>query len=55
MVADTRLSEVFIGLIRLPIVGNAAEHITAMTVALKNETDLAIGVSVLPLWPPLTI
>ncbi|CAH0029608.1 unnamed protein product [Clonostachys rhizophaga] len=40
------LSEVFIGLIVLPIVGNAAEHITSITVAMKNKMDLAIGVTV---------
>jgi Ca2+:H+ antiporter len=40
------LSEAFIGLILLPIVGNAAEHVTAVTVALKNKMDLAIGVAV---------
>ncbi len=39
------LSEAFIGLILLPIVGNAAEHVTAVTVALKNKMDLAIGVA----------
>ena len=40
------LSEAFIGLIILPIVGNAAEHVTAVTVASKNKMDLAIGVAV---------
>ncbi|TVY84975.1 Vacuolar calcium ion transporter [Lachnellula suecica] len=40
------LSEAFIGLIILPIVGNAAEHVTAVTVATKNKMDLAIGVAV---------
>ncbi|KID72577.1 Vacuolar calcium ion transporter [Metarhizium brunneum] len=40
------LGEVFIGLIILPIVGNAAEHVTAVTVAMKNKMDLAIGVAV---------
>lgn len=40
------LSETFIGLIILPIVGNAAEHVTAVTVASKNKMDLAIGVAV---------
>lgn len=39
------LSEAFIGLILLPIVGNAAEHVTAVTVAMKNKMDLAIGVA----------
>jgi Ca2+:H+ antiporter len=40
------LNETFIGLIILPIVGNAAEHVTAVTVATKNKMDLAIGVAV---------
>lgn len=40
------VSEAFIGLIILPIVGNAAEHVTAVTVAAKNKMDLAIGVAV---------
>ncbi|KAI6374030.1 hypothetical protein MCOR25_003265 [Pyricularia grisea] len=39
------VSEAFIGLILLPIVGNAAEHTTAVTVAMKNKMDLAIGVA----------
>ncbi|KAF9927740.1 hypothetical protein FBU30_002943 [Linnemannia zychae] len=40
------ISPTFIGLILLPIVGNAAEHVTAITVAMKNKMDLAIGVAV---------
>lgn len=36
----------FVGLILLPIVGNAAEHATAITVACKDKMDLAIGVAV---------
>ncbi|KAI9668043.1 MAG: hypothetical protein M1821_000863 [Bathelium mastoideum] len=40
------VSEEFIGLILLPIVGNAAEHATALTVACKDKMDLAIGVAV---------
>lgn len=46
MVTETPISEAFIGLILLPIVGNAAEHVTAVTVASKNKMDLAIGVAV---------
>ena len=46
LVANTDVSEAFIGLILLPIVGNAAEHVTAVTVATKNKMDLAIGVAV---------
>jgi Ca2+:H+ antiporter len=40
------VSEYFVGLILLPIVGNAAEHATAVTVAIKDKMDLAIGVAV---------
>ncbi|KAK4167151.1 Sodium/calcium exchanger protein-domain-containing protein [Cladorrhinum sp. PSN259] len=46
LASDKGLSEAFIGLILLPIVGNAAEHVTAVSVALKNKMDLAIGVAV---------
>jgi Ca2+:H+ antiporter len=37
------VSRTFVGLIILPIVGNAVEHITAVTVAMKNKMDLAMG------------
>merc|ERR1712060_35704 len=40
-----QISRAFIGVILLPIVGNAAEHATAVTVAMKNKMDLAIGVT----------
>ncbi|KIV86922.1 calcium/proton exchanger [Exophiala sideris] len=40
------ISKNFVGLILLPIVGNAAEHTTAVTVAIKDKMDLAIGVAV---------
>uniref|UniRef100_A0A0L0P376 Vacuolar calcium ion transporter n=1 Tax=Candidozyma auris TaxID=498019 RepID=A0A0L0P376_CANAR len=40
------LSKTFIGLIVIPIVGNAAEHATAVIVAMKDKMDLAIGVAV---------
>lgn len=40
------ISTEFVGLILLPIVGNAAEHATAVTVAVKDKMDLAIGVAV---------
>jgi Ca2+:H+ antiporter len=40
------VSQYFVGLILLPIVGNAAEHATAVTVAIKDKMDLAIGVAV---------
>ncbi|KAH8202772.1 hypothetical protein TruAng_003043 [Truncatella angustata] len=45
LVESSPLGEIFIGLIILPIVGNAAEHVTAVTVAMKNKMDLCIGVA----------
>lgn len=36
----------FIGTILLPIVGNAAEHASAVMFAYKNQMDVAIGISV---------
>jgi Ca2+:H+ antiporter len=45
LVDNSPLSEAFVGLIILPIVGNAAEHVTAVTVAAKNKLDLALGVA----------
>jgi Ca2+:H+ antiporter len=44
--SNTALGETFVGLIILPVVGNAAEHVTAVTVATKNKMDLAIGVAI---------
>ena len=46
IVATAHISKTFIGLILLPIVGNAAEHVTAVVVALKDKMDLAIGVAI---------
>ncbi|KAI9825390.1 MAG: hypothetical protein M1832_001120 [Thelocarpon impressellum] len=40
------ISKTFIGLILIPIVGNAAEHVTAVVVAYKDKMDLAIGVAI---------
>lgn len=40
------LPKAFIGVILLPIVGNAAEHATAVTSAIKGHMDLALGVAV---------
>ncbi|CAK7221444.1 Vacuolar calcium ion transporter [Sporothrix curviconia] len=45
IVASGKISKSFIGLILLPIVGNAAEHVTACVVATRNKMDLALGVA----------
>ncbi|KDD76674.1 hypothetical protein H632_c142p3, partial [Helicosporidium sp. ATCC 50920] len=42
---STGLNQAFLGLIVLPIAGNACEHITAVFVAMKNKMDLAIAVA----------
>jgi Ca2+:H+ antiporter len=39
------VTEVFIGVIVVAIVGNAAEHSTAVMVALKNKMDLSLGIA----------
>ncbi|KAJ5545246.1 Sodium/calcium exchanger membrane region [Penicillium sp. DV-2018c] len=46
LTATGNIGETFVGLILLPIVGNAAEHATAVTVAMKDKMDLSIGVAV---------
>lgn len=38
--------DIFVGLIVIPIVGNAAEHFTAVKMAQRNKMDLTIGIAV---------
>lgn len=40
------LTEVFVGVIVVAVIGNAAEHSTAILVAMKNKMDLAINIAV---------
>ena len=39
------MSEVFMGVIVVAIVGNAAEHSTAILMAMKSQMDLAVGIA----------
>jgi Ca2+:H+ antiporter len=39
------LSELFIGVIIVPLVGNVAEHLVAVQVAIKNKMDLSMNIS----------
>jgi Ca2+:H+ antiporter len=39
------LSEVFLGLIVIPLIGNAAEHAAAVVVARKGQMDLALQIA----------
>lgn len=40
------LSEFFIGIILIPLVGNAAEHFVAVQMAAKNRMDLALSIAI---------
>jgi Ca2+:H+ antiporter len=38
-------SEFFVGIIIIPIIGNVAEHLVAVQVALKNQMDLSLSIA----------
>lgn len=40
------LSSFFVGIILIPIIGNAAEHSTAILMAMKNKMDVAIEIAI---------
>lgn len=40
------MTEIFVGVILVAIVGNAAEHSTAVLMALKNKMDLSVNIAV---------
>lgn len=39
-------SQIFLGLVIIPIIGNAAEHATAIWMAAKDRMDLAVGIAI---------
>jgi calcium/proton exchanger cax len=43
---DWGVPDLFIGVIIIPIVGNAAEHATAVVAAWHNKMELSLGVAV---------
>ncbi|KAF0337756.1 calcium/proton exchanger [Gigaspora margarita] len=45
LVKNLGISTTFVGLILIPIVGNAAEHVSSVTFALKNKMDLCIQIA----------
>src|SRR5439155_44915 len=45
VVTRVGLSELFLGLIVIPLIGNAAEHATAVVVARRGHTDLALHIA----------
>ena len=40
------LSDLFVGVMLVPLVGNVAEHLVAVQMAIKNKMDLSIGIAV---------
>lgn len=46
MTKSIGLSEFFVGIILIPIIGNAAEHSTAVIMALKNQMDVAVEIAI---------
>src|SRR6185295_995787 len=45
VVESLGVSELFLGVIIIPIVGNVAEHIVGVQVAIKNKMDLSLTIS----------
>ena len=45
VVSGVGITETFLGLIVIPLIGNAAEHATAVVVARKGDTDLALTIA----------
>jgi Ca2+:H+ antiporter len=45
VVSNMGLSEFFLGIILIPIVGNVAEHLVAVRVAIKNQMDLSVEIA----------
>jgi len=46
MVASLGISEFFIGIIFIPIIGNVAEHLVAVQVAIRNKMTLSVEIAV---------
>ncbi|HEX8397205.1 MAG TPA: calcium/proton exchanger [Pyrinomonadaceae bacterium] len=44
--ANLGLTEVFVGVIVVAIIGNAAEHSSAVLMALRNKMDLSLGIAI---------
>jgi Ca2+:H+ antiporter len=43
---DLGLSKLFVGLIVIPIIGNAAEHSSAVVMALRNKVDVTLEIAI---------
>ena len=45
VIRERGLTELFVGVIVVPIIGNAAEHLVAVEMAMKNKMELALGIA----------
>ena len=46
VVHQLHMSELFLGIILIPIIGNAAEHSTAVVMAVKNKMDISVNIAI---------
>jgi len=46
VIAQLGVSEFFIGIILIPIIGNVAEHLVAVTSAVRNQMELSVEIAV---------
>jgi Ca2+:H+ antiporter len=46
VIHDLGISEFFLGIILIPLVGNVAEHLVAVQVAMKNKMELSLAISI---------
>ena len=46
VVGELGISEFFLGVVLIPIIGNVAEHMVAVTVAMKNHMTLSVEIAV---------
>jgi len=46
VVASLGVSEFFLGIILIPLIGNVAEHLVAVQVAVRNQMDLSVEIAV---------
>jgi Ca2+:H+ antiporter len=46
VIAQFGISEFFLGIILIPLVGNVAEHLVAVQVAYKNKMELSLSISI---------
>jgi Ca2+:H+ antiporter len=46
VVLELGVTQFFVGIILIPLIGNVAEHLVAVTVAAKNQMELSLAISV---------